>query len=81
MKRREILSEPITPAVDGKPPAYIVACLECEFSVDAHALTAEDAVKAVAPSHAPTHHLIARAVDYTQGYGLDKTAPHPLYGR
>lgn len=81
MKRREILSEPITPAVGGTPPAFVVACLKCEFSVDAHALSAEDAVKAVAPTHEPTHLLIARPVDYTTGYGTDKTAPHPLYGR
>lgn len=81
MKPREILPEPITPAVGGKPPAFVVACLECGFSVDAHALTAEDAVKAVAPNHETTHHLIGRPVEYTTGYGLDKTAPHPLYGR
>ena len=81
MKRREILSEPITPAVGGKPPGFIVACLDCDFGVDAHALTAEDAVKAIAPTHETTHHLIATSVDYTKGYGPDKKDPHPLYGR
>lgn len=81
MKRRDILSEPITPTVAGKPPQFIVACLDCEFSVDAHGLSEEDAVKAVAPSHAAAHRLIARPVDYTVGYGPDKSQPHPLYGR
>jgi len=81
MKRREILSGPITPAVDGKPPGFVVACLDCEFGVDAHALTAEDAVKTVAPTHEKTHHLVARRENYTTGYGPQKTDPHPLYGR
>lgn len=81
MKRREILSEPITPAIGGKPPGFIVACLDCDFGVDAHALTAEDAVKTVAPQHEKTHHLIAQPVSYTTGYGPDKKDPHPLYGR
>ena len=81
MKPREILSGPITPAVGGKPPAFVVTCLDCEFSVDAHGLSAEDAVKTVAPTHEPTHHLIAQPVDYTAGHGQDKTEPHPLYGR
>lgn len=81
MKRREILSEPITPLKDGQPPGFIVACLDCDFGVDAHGLTAEDAVKAVAPTHQKGHHLIATHVDYTTGHGPNKKDPHPLYGR
>jgi len=81
MKRREILSEPITPAIGGKPPGFIVACLDCEFAVDAHGLATEDAVKAVAPTHETTHHLIGRPVDYLKGHGPTKTDPHPIYGR
>ena len=79
MRGRESLHDPITPEKGGKPPGFIVACLDCEFSVDAHGLTAEDAVKAVAPRHEESHHLIARPVNYTTGYGADKKDPHPLY--
>jgi hypothetical protein len=60
--------EPITPAQGGRPPAWVVACLDCPFACDAHGLNAEDAVKAIAPIHERTHRLIARAVDYTQGW-------------
>lgn len=67
---RHVRHEPVVPSRDGTPPAYVVACLDCGFAHDAHGLTAEDAVKAIAPSHEPGHHLIARAVDYST---------HPLY--
>ena len=72
--------EPIVPMKDGKPPGFVVACLDCEFSHDAHGLTAEDAVKAIAPAHQTGHRLIARPVDYTTGWGPQGTAPHPIYG-
>ena len=80
-------SEPIVPAKEGRPPAFVVACLDCEFSHDAHGLTAEDAVKSIAPSHQTTHRLIARSVDYTTGWPENhakptegpKTFPHALY--
>jgi len=68
-------SAPITPAVEGKPPGWVVACLEagCGFACDAHALTADDAVQAVAATHAEGRHkMIGRAVDYST---------HPLYSK
>jgi len=68
-------SAPIVPAVDGQAPAWVVACLEigCGFAHDAHALTAEDAVEAIAATHAEgKHKMIAKAVDYTA---------HPLYAK
>ena len=68
-------SAPITPAIEGRPPGYVVACLEtgCGFACDAHGLDADDAVKSVAVAHAEgKHRLIARAVDYRA---------HPLYDR
>lgn len=65
--------EPITSPKSGAPPAWVVACLDCSYSVDEHGLTGEDAVQTVNPRHAGgTHRLIARAVDYTA---------HPLYRR
>lgn len=79
MNPRQHSYEPLTPLKDGKPPGFIVACLDCDFGVDAHGLTAEDAVKAVALTHENSHHLIARSVKYTTGYGTDKTEAHPLY--
>ena len=71
--------EAITPRRDGKPPAFVVACLDCGFSCDEHGIGADDAVKAVAPRHAVDHKLVARPVDYTKGYGPDKRDAHPLY--
>lgn len=79
MNPRQHSYEPVTTPVDGKPPGFIVACLDCDFGVDTHALTAEDAVKAVAPTHETRHRLIARPVDYTTGHGPEKSEPHPLY--
>jgi hypothetical protein len=69
---RDTTNLPIVPAQDGKGPAWIVVCLDCPFAHDAHALSGEDAVQAIAPTHERTHRLIARAVDYTD---------HPLYRR
>ena len=63
------------PAVEGKPPGWVVACLEagCGFACDAHALTADDAVQAEAATHAEGRHkMIGRAVDYST---------HPLYSK
>ena len=72
--------EPITPAKDGLPPCWVVACLDCSFAHDAHGLMAEDAIATVARTHAPDHRLIARAVDYAHPtYGPDRNEPHPLY--
>ena len=72
MRQVAITHEPIVPAIDGQPPAFVVVCLEarCEFACDAHGLDAEDAVASVAPTHAAGHHLLAHRVDYTA---------HPLY--
>jgi len=51
----------------------VVACVECTFSHDAHGIDADDAIKAVAPTHAEgKHKMVARAVDYSA---------HPLYER
>ena len=70
---RQIIARPITPLKGGLAPNFVVACITdgCTFAVDVHALTAENAVLAVAPGHAPSHLLIAREVDYST---------HPLYG-
>ena len=72
--------EPITPMQDGKPPDWVVVCLDCGFSVDEHGVTGEDAVKAVAPRHEHAHKLTARPVNYSAGWGEKKKEPHPLYG-
>ncbi len=89
MRRAGVVHEPVTPPIDGQPPAFVVACLEsgCGFAVDAHGLDANDAIASVAPSHAEGHHLIARAVDYTAPvfgptHVLGRPVPqepHPLY--
>ncbi len=71
--------EPITPMRAGQPPTWVVACLDCGFSVDEYGQTAEDALQSVAPRHEASHALIARPVDYTTGYGEHKDEPHPLY--
>lgn len=78
-RARQVQSGPIVPLKDGQPPAWVVACLDCGFSHDAHGRSADDAVKAVAPSHEPGHKLIARAINYESGWGEDGTKPHPLY--
>ena len=78
-KPRQIESAPIVPLRNGQPPAWVVSCLDCGFSHDAHGLSADDAVRAIAPTHQEGHKLIARAVDYTTGYGGGRTRPHPLY--
>jgi hypothetical protein len=90
-KPRHHTHEPIVPMQDGRPPAFVVVCLTdgCDFAHDAHGLTAEDAVKSVAPTHASGHQLIARSVDYTAGWrrpgqplaGIAASeGPHGLYG-
>ena len=89
MRQVAITHEPIVPAIDGQPPAFVVACLEsgCGFAVDAHGLDANDAIASVAPSHAEGHRLVARAVDYaapvfgpTHVLGRPvEQEPHPLY--
>lgn len=61
---------PVTPAKEGSPPGWVVACLDCGFSVDEHGASAEDTIQRVAARHDRSHKLIARAVDYMQ---------HPLY--
>lgn len=63
-QRRQVHHTPIVPATEAGPPAFVVACLDCEWSQDAHGADAGDAVRAVAPSHDRNHHLVARAVDY-----------------
>ena len=73
------IDEPITPMEGGKPPGWVVMCLDCGFACDAHGLTGEDAVKAVAPRHESTHKLVAQAVNYLVGFGPQKDQPHPLY--
>ncbi len=79
---------PIVPLKDGSPPGWIVACLDCGFAHDAHGLSANDAVLSIAPSHEPDHRLVARPIDYTQGWerggkplqGIPPTTgAHPLY--
>src|SRR5882672_8206067 len=73
MRQVAITHEPIVPAIDGQPPGFVVACLDCEFACDAHGLDAEDAVQSVVPTHASgQHRMIARPVSY---------AEHPLYER
>ena len=59
---------PITPVVNGQPPAWIVTCA-CGYRADAHGHTAADAVHAVARVHGHRA-LTATAVDYSH---------HPLY--
>jgi hypothetical protein len=76
---RQIQSAPIVPLKAGQPPAWVVMCLDCGWSHDAHGLGADDAVKALAPQHQEGHHLIARAIDYTTGWGPERNQPHPLY--
>lgn len=87
-KPREHQQEPIVPAKDGQPPAWVVSCLDCGFAHDAHGLTAGDAVKAIAPNHQDGHRLIARSIDYTAGWERPgrpfagvaaSTGGHPLY--
>lgn len=70
--------EPSTPAVDGRPPNFIVGCNLCRFRIDAHADSAEAAIEAVTLIHGHSS-LTATAVDYTTGYGETKDQPHPLY--
>lgn len=72
--------EPVTPMSGGKPPDWVVVCLDCGFSVDEHGTSAEDAIKAVAPRHESTHKLTARPVNYSHGWGAHGDQPHPLYG-
>lgn len=61
---------PIVPARQGHAPAFVVSCVDCGFSHDAHGDTAEDAISSVAPTHHAGHRLIAWTTDY---------ATHPLY--
>lgn len=79
MKARELHQEPITPLDDGKAPTWVVACLDCEFSCDAHGISGDDAVVAIAERHQKGHRLIARQIDYSTGYGRNFDEPHPLY--
>ena len=72
--------DPVTPLENGQRPTWVVACLDCEFSHDAHGAAAEDAIQALAANHQPGHRLIARPVDYSTGWGPQGTAPHPIYG-
>jgi hypothetical protein len=67
---REGQHGPVTPPKDGQPPGWIVMCLDCGFSVDAHGASAPDAIQSVGPRHERTHKLIATAADY---------AAHPRY--
>ena len=60
---RHVHHAPIVPAADA-PPAFVVVCLDCQWSHDVHGADGEDAVRAVAPSHDRSHHLVARSVDY-----------------
>lgn len=76
---RHVTHQPLTPRRDGQPPRFVVSCLDCGFSRDAHGQDAGDAVLAVAPSHDRTHRLTAQPTDYTTGYGEQGTDPHPLY--
>ena len=70
MTERQHHHEPITPKRAGAFPGFVVSCLDCAFSHDAHGLSAEDAVKALAPTHQAGHRLYAVPVDYST---------HPLY--
>ena len=76
---REGQHEPIEPLREGQPPGWIVSCLDCSFSHDEHGLTASDAIMACAARHENGHKMIARAMDYTTGYGEHRDEPHPLY--
>lgn len=80
--------EPITPTKDGQAPAWVVACLDCDWAADAHGLTSEDAVKAMTSVHQAGHRLVARSIDYSEGWqrpgqplaGIPpSTVGHPLY--
>lgn len=62
--------EPIVPVRDGHAPTFVVSCLDCGFSHDAHGPTAEDAVVAIQPTHQVGHRLIAMPQNYST---------HPLY--
>lgn len=76
---REGRYEPVTPALDGRPPGWIVACADCTFRHDAHGDTSEAAVASIT-SHASDHHLSASPIDYTApAWGKDRNQPHPLY--
>lgn len=77
-----MIHEPVTAAIGGHPPEFIVGCAEedCSYVVDVHAATAEDAVAAVV-GHQPGHHLRAHPVNYSEPrFGKDRL-PHPLYFR
>lgn len=76
---RHVGHEPIVAKRGTTPPEWVVSCLDCGFSVDAHGVDGEEAVRAVAPSHDRRHTLLAVAMDYTTGYGPEGTDPHPLY--
>lgn len=87
---RHFKHEPIVPSREGVLPAFVVVCLTggCGYAHDAHGLTAEDAVKAVAPAHQAGHQLTARRLDYAAGWerpgqplaGVPATTGgHPLY--
>lgn len=68
-------SEPVVQKRDGRPPNREVVCLDCGFRHDAHGITAEDAIQAIAGAHESSHRLIALAIDYTASGG------HPLYAQ
>jgi len=69
--------EPIVPAKDGRPPGFVVSCLDCGWAHDAHGDTGPDAIASVSSQHEPGHRLTARSVDYSARGRT--TGPHPLY--
>lgn len=75
---RKVEHEPIVPVRDGKTPTWVVSCLDCAFSHDAHGAEAQDAIDSIAPRHQAGHKLIARSINYDEGW---PTSGHPLYHR
>lgn len=77
-------------AREGVPPGWVVSCLDCPFSHDAHGLDANDAISTIAPSHQRGHRLHAQPIDYSEGWPRDgrplagvppSVGGHPLYHR
>lgn len=87
---RHVKHEPIVAAQKGQPPAWVVSCLDCQFSHDAHGLDGAEAISTIAPTHQRGHRLVAQSIDYGEGWSRDgrplagvppSVGGHPLYHR
>ena len=73
--------EPIVPMKDGKPPAWVVRCLEagCGFAHDAHGATPEEAAASIRATHVPSHTLYVEPARYHEPVWGPIQTRHPLY--